>query len=66
MLNAILKHPDHLFYLLIGFAIANGDVVVDDAQPFVEPCKAAHKLGTIIYPGHNVAYPNRQTRSSYR
>ena len=49
MLDAILKHPDHLFYLTIGFAIANGDVVVDDVQHFVEPCKASHKLGTIIY-----------------
>ena len=49
-LDAILKFPDCLFYLPVGFAIANSDVVVNDAQPFAEPCKAAHKLGTIIYP----------------
>ena len=30
-LDTISKCPDHLFYLLIGFAIANGNVVMDDA-----------------------------------
>ena len=46
MLETIFKHPDHPFYLPIEFTIANGDVVVDNTQP----CKAAHKLGTIICP----------------
>ena len=48
-LDAILKHPDNPFYLPVGFAIANSNVVADDAQPFEEPCKAAHKLTAIIY-----------------
>ena len=48
-LDTILKHPDHPFYLLIGFTITKGGVVVDDAQPFTEPCKAACKVGTVIY-----------------
>ena len=38
MPDTILKHLDHLFYLPIGFTVANSDVVVDDAQPLVEPC----------------------------
>ena len=46
--DTILEHPDHPFYLPIGFTIANGDVVINDAQPFIEPCKAARKLGTIV------------------
>ena len=33
-LDAILKYTDHAFYLPIGFAIAYGNVVVDNAQPF--------------------------------
>ena len=41
-LDTILKHPDHLFYLTIGLAVANGDVVMNGVQPFTEPCKAAH------------------------
>ena len=48
MLDAILKHPDCLFYLPIGFTIANGNMVVDDGQHFVDPCKAVHKLGAIV------------------
>ena len=48
--DTILKHPGHPFYLPTGFTIANGDVVVDDAQPFTELCKAAHKFGGIVYP----------------
>ena len=48
--GAILKYSDRLLYLPIGFAVANGDVVVDNAQPFSELCKAAHKLSTIICP----------------
>ena len=47
-LDAILKHLDCPFYLPIGFAVANGDVVVDDAQPFAKLCEAAHKLGANI------------------
>ena len=48
MPDAILKHLDHPCYLSIGFAVANSDVVVDDAQLFAEPCEAAHKFGTIF------------------
>ena len=48
--DTILKHPDHLLYLPVGLTVANGDVVMDDAQPFTEPCKAAHKLSTVISP----------------
>ena len=48
MPDTILEHPDHLFYLPIGLTVANGDVVMDNAQPFAELCKAAHKLGTIV------------------
>ena len=47
-LDAVLKHPDRLFHQSIGFAVANGDIVMEDAQPFTELCKAAHKLGTIV------------------
>ena len=50
MPDTILKCPDYPLYLPIGFAIANGDVVVDDAQPLAELCKTAHKLGATIYP----------------
>ena len=50
MLDTILKHPDHLFYLPIGFTIANGDVVVDDIQSFTEPCEATRKPSTIVCP----------------
>ena len=46
--DAILKHPDYPFYLTIGFAVANGDVVVDYAQHLAELCKAAQKLGAIV------------------
>ena len=48
MLDTILEHPDCLFYLLIGLTITNGDAVMDNAQPFTEPCKVARKLGTIV------------------
>ena len=50
VLDTILEHPDHRFYLPIGLTVANGDVVMDNAQPFTKPCKAAHKLGTIVGP----------------
>ena len=50
MLDTILKHPDPLFYLPIGFTVANSDVVVDDAQPFTKLCEAACKLGAIVCP----------------
>ena len=46
--DTILKYPDHLFYLPIGLAVANGDVIMDDAQPFAELCKTAHKLGAVV------------------
>ena len=48
--HTIPKHPDHPFYLPIGFTVTNGDVVVDDTQLLAELCKAAHKLGTVICP----------------
>ena len=47
-LDTILEHPDCPFYLPVGLTVANDDVVMDDVQPFAEPCKAAHKLGDII------------------
>ena len=49
MLDAILMLLDCLFYLPIGFTIANGDVVMDSTQPFAEPYEAAHKSSTIVY-----------------
>ena len=49
-LDAIFKHPGHPFYLPIGFAVANSDVVVDNTQSFAELCKAAHKCGTVFCP----------------
>ena len=52
--DTILKHPDHPFYLPIGLTVANGDMVIDDTQPFAEPCKTAHKLGTVV--GLDVAW----------
>ena len=45
--DIILKHLNCPFYLPIGFTIANGDVVVYNAQPFIELCKAAHNIGAI-------------------
>ena len=48
VLDTILKHPDCPFYLPFGLTIANSNVVMDNTQPFVEPCKAAHKLGAIV------------------
>ena len=48
--DSILKHCDCPFYLPIGFAVTNGDVVVDSAQIFAEPCKAACKYGTVVCP----------------
>ena len=50
MPDTIPEYPDHLFYLPVGLTVANGDVVMDDAQPFTKPCKAAHKLSTIVGP----------------
>ena len=50
MLDTILNHPDHPFYLPVGLTVTNGDVVMDNAQPFAELYKAAHKLGTIVSP----------------
>ena len=48
MPDANLECPDYLFYLPIGFAVANSDVLVDDAQPFVELCEAACQLSCIV------------------
>ena len=48
MPDTILECPDCPFYLPVGLTVANGDEVMDDAQPFSELCKAAHKLGTIV------------------
>ena len=48
MSDTIPKHPDCLFYLPIGFTIANGDMVLNNTQPLTEPCKAALKLGAIV------------------
>ena len=49
MLDTILKCPYCLFYLPVGFTITNGNVVVDNAQPFTELCKAACRLGEVVY-----------------
>ena len=46
--DTILKRPDRPFYLPIGLTIANGDVVMNDAQPYAQPCKAARKLSAIV------------------
>ena len=48
MLDTILKHPDHPFYLPISLTITNGDVMMDNTKPFEELCKAAHKLSAIV------------------
>ena len=48
MPDTILERPDYPFNLLVGFTIANSDMVMDDAQPFTEPCEAACKLSDII------------------
>ena len=48
--DTILECPDHPFYLPVGLTVANSDVVMDNAQPFAEPCKAAYKLSTIVGP----------------
>ena len=50
MPDTMLKHHNYSLYLPIGFTVANSDVVVDNAQPFLEPCKASHKLGAIVCP----------------
>ena len=60
MPDTILERPDHPFYLPIGLTVANNDVVMDDAQPFAEPCKATHKLSAIVCLDHSVACPNGQ------
>ena len=49
-LDTILECPACAFYLPIGLTVANGDVVIDDAQPFTELCKAAHKFSSIVGP----------------
>ena len=49
MPDAILKCPAHPFYLPIGFAFENDDMIMDDAQPFTELCKATRRLSAIIY-----------------
>ena len=46
--DTLLERLDHLFYLPIGLTVASSDVVMDDAQPFAELCKAARKLSTIV------------------
>ena len=48
--KVILKRSDCPFYLPVGFPVANSDVLVEDAQPFAEPCKAARNLGIAICP----------------
>ena len=52
--DTILKHLDHPLNLPIGLIVAKGDVVMDDTKSFAQPCKAAHKLGTIV--GLDVAW----------
>ena len=47
MPDTILEHPDCPFYLPIGLTVANSDVVMDDAQPFAEPYKAATNLAPL-------------------
>ena len=42
--DTILEYPDCTFYLPVGLTVANSDVVMNDAQPLAEPCKAACKL----------------------
>ena len=48
MPDTILEHPDCPFNLPTGLTIANGDVVIDNAQPFAQLCKAACKLSAIV------------------
>ena len=48
-LDAVFQHLYCSLHLPIGLAIANGDVVVDNTLPFMEPYKAACKPGAIIY-----------------
>ena len=36
--------------LPVSFAVANGDVVTDDPQPFTYPYKATCKLSTVVCP----------------
>ena len=45
--DTILECFDHPFYLPIGLTVANSNVVMDNAQLFIELCKAARKLGAI-------------------
>ena len=47
-LDTILEHPDHPFHLPIGLTVANSDVVMDNAQPYAQLCKAAYKCSTIV------------------
>ena len=56
-LDAIFKHPDYPLYLPVGFAVANSDMVVDDAQLLAEPCKAARKLSINICPDVSLLAP---------
>ena len=60
VLDTILEHPDCLFYLPIGLTVANGNVVMDNAKPFAQPCKAACKLSAIVGPKCSMACPNGQ------
>ena len=48
--DPILKQPDCSFYLTNGFAAANSDVVVDNAQPFTELYEGAKKLVVVFCP----------------
>ena len=47
MPDAIVKYPDCPLYLPVGFAVANGDVVVDDAQPLAELWKLLANLAPL-------------------
>ena len=46
--DTILERPNRPFYLPIGLTVSNSDVVIDNAQTFEQPCKAAHKLCAIV------------------
>ena len=52
MLDAVLECPDCPLYLPIGFALSNGNVVVDN--PFAELHKAICKFSMVVYP--NIAW----------
>ena len=48
MPDAVLQCPDCPIYLLVSFAVTNGDVVMDNPQPLAEPCKATCKHSNIV------------------